>query len=163
LALWLRSIPDPAHEALAERLIAHLLRGQEDLDERVELLEGRHLCLRITDTGNSWQFVIRDGRLRRDVPRRPWDVRISGSLADLLLLASRSEDPDALFFGRRLTLEGETETGLLVKNLLDSLDFDLEPHFVDVLGEGPGQRVLGLIRRLSLENGQGGYGKPLGI
>jgi len=143
----LRGLPDPVHEALAERLITHLLRGQEELDERIETLEGRRLCLRITDTGNSWRFVVRDGRPRRDVPRHPWDVRISGALADLLLLAGRREDPDTLFFGRRLTLEGETETGLLVKNLLDSLDFDLEAHLVAVLGAGPGRRLHGLIAK----------------
>jgi predicted lipid carrier protein YhbT len=159
LTLWLRGLPDPVHEALAERLIAHLLRGQEELDERIELLEGRRLCLRVTDTGNSWQFIVRDGRPRRDVPRRPWDVRISGSLADLLLLASRREDPDTLFFGRRLTLEGETETGLLVKNLLDSLDFDLEAHLVAVLGAGPGRRVFGLIQGLPSGSGQGQLGR----
>ena len=147
MALWLRALPDPIHEALAEHLSAHLLRGQEDLDERVEELEGRRLCLRITDTDNRWQFVIIGARLCRDTSGRPWDVRISGTLADLLLLASRGEDPDTLFFGRRLTLEGETETGLLVKNLLDSLDFDLEGHLQAVLGPAATRRMLPLLKK----------------
>ena len=44
-----------------------------------------------------------------------------------LLLASRQEDPDTLFFRRRLVIEGDTELGLAVKNLVDSLDPDLMP------------------------------------
>jgi predicted lipid carrier protein YhbT len=150
LSLWLRALPDAIHEALAERLCTHLLRGQEELEERVEELEGRRLCLRITDTGNQWRFVVSDARLHRDGSGRPWDVRVSGSLADLLLLASRSEDPDTLFFGRRLTLEGETETGLLVKNLLDSLEFDLEQHLRAVLGTTATRRWWRLLEKIPL-------------
>ena len=157
LALWLRTLPDPVHEALAERLGAHLLRGQEDLDERFEELEGRRLCLRITDTGNRWQFVIIGARLCRDTSGRRWDVRISGTLADLLLLVSRGEDPDTLFFGRRLTLEGETETGLLLKNLLDSLDFDLEGHLRAVLGATATRHLLPLLKKTRLGHPSSGW------
>jgi predicted lipid carrier protein YhbT len=32
-------------------------------------------------------------------------------------------DPDTLFFSRRLTIEGDTELGLLLKNRLDALEF----------------------------------------
>jgi predicted lipid carrier protein YhbT len=41
-----------------------------------------------------------------------------------MLLLTRREDPDALFFSRRLVSEGDTELGLTVKNLLDALDPD---------------------------------------
>jgi predicted lipid carrier protein YhbT len=37
-------------------------------------------------------------------------------------MARREEDPDTLFFCRRLILEGDTELGLLFKNTLDGLD-----------------------------------------
>jgi predicted lipid carrier protein YhbT len=36
-------------------------------------------------------------------------------------LALRREDPDTLFFSRRLVLEGDTELGLVVKNALDAM------------------------------------------
>jgi predicted lipid carrier protein YhbT len=49
------------------------------------------------------------------------DVTIRASLPDYIALALRREDPDTLFFTRRLVLEGDTELGLLVKNALDSL------------------------------------------
>jgi len=61
-------------------------------------------------------------------------VRIRGCYDDFWRLASRSEDPDTLFFQRRLTIEGETETGLMIKNLLDGLDYDWRAHVRAVLG-----------------------------
>lgn len=49
------------------------------------------------------------------------DVTFTASLNDLILMAARKEDPDSLFFQRRLKI-GDTELGLEVKNLIDSLE-----------------------------------------
>lgn len=43
------------------------------------------------------------------------------------MIAGRKEDPDTLFFQRRLSIQGDTELGLEVKNLLDNIDFDNMP------------------------------------
>lgn len=55
------------------------------------------------------------------------DVTISATANDFLALALRREDPDTLFFSRRLAIEGDTEIGLLLKNTLDAaaLEFRL--------------------------------------
>ncbi len=45
----------------------------------------------------------------------------------MVLIAARKEDPDTLFFQRRLRIEGDTELGLEVKNLMDSIDLELLP------------------------------------
>ncbi|MNE85740.1 SCP-2 sterol transfer family protein [compost metagenome] len=55
------------------------------------------------------------------------DVSFSGTANDLILIAARKEDPDTLFFQRRLHIEGDTELGLYVKNLMDSIDLDTMP------------------------------------
>ncbi|MNT73963.1 SCP-2 sterol transfer family protein [compost metagenome] len=55
------------------------------------------------------------------------DVTIRGNWREFLLLASRQEDPDTLFFRRRLVIEGDTELGLTLKNLIDSLDPEVLP------------------------------------
>ena len=39
-----------------------------------------------------------------------------------MLLAQRKQDPDTLFFSRRLSMQGDTELGLVVKNALDALE-----------------------------------------
>ena len=49
-------------------------------------------------------------------------VRISGDVKTFLMLATRREDADSLFFRRLLRMEGETATGLHLKNFLDTLD-----------------------------------------
>jgi predicted lipid carrier protein YhbT len=47
---------------------------------------------------------------------------MSARARDFLALLLREEDPDTLFFSRRLLMEGDTELGLLVKNTLDGID-----------------------------------------
>lgn len=95
-------------------------------DGEFEVLRGRWLCLRINDLGLSWSITrSRDGlQIARQAPA---DVTISGNWREFLLLASRQEDPDTLFFRRRLVIEGDTELGLTLKNLIDSLDPEVLP------------------------------------
>ena len=50
------------------------------------------------------------------------DLTVSASAHDFLRMARRQEDPDTLFFSRRLSMEGDTELGLVVKNALDALE-----------------------------------------
>lgn len=50
------------------------------------------------------------------------DVAIRAGLKDFHALACRAEDPDTLFFQRRLLIEGDTALGLGIKNLLDAID-----------------------------------------
>ena len=42
----------------------------------------------------------------------------------------REEDPDTLFFNRKLQIEGDTELGLITKNLLDSVDWPFGDWFL---------------------------------
>ncbi|SFN35373.1 ubiquinone anaerobic biosynthesis accessory factor UbiT [Xenorhabdus japonica] len=46
---------------------------------------------------------------------------------NFILIAARKEDPDALFFQRHLQVEGNTELGLHVKNLMDSIELESIP------------------------------------
>lgn len=85
-------------------------------------LAGRKLRLRVLDARLVFDFEWhRDGFIA-SMPHRAPDLAIGACAHDLLLLARREEDPDTLFFARRLALEGDTELGLLVKNTLDALD-----------------------------------------
>lgn len=92
-------------------------------DGAFALLEGRWLRLEIADLGLAW--CVSHGPRGLVIAREaPVDVCIRGNWCEFLLLASRQEDPDTLFFRRRLVIEGDTELGLAVKNLIDSLDPD---------------------------------------
>ena len=91
-------------------------------------LDGKTLRLRVTDAQLAFDFMWRRDAFAACAPHGAPDLTIGAAAHDLLLLARREEDPDTLFFSRRLALEGDTELGLLVKNTLDALDasaFDL--------------------------------------
>jgi predicted lipid carrier protein YhbT/chorismate mutase len=87
----------------------------------LEFMDGRRLGLEVADLGLRWVFTLQDGRVRAGDGSA--DATVRGSATDLLLLASRLEDADTLFFQRRLVLTGDTELGLTARNLLDRLDF----------------------------------------
>ena len=104
-------------------------------------LEGRSLRLRLVDAGIAfdfeWHGTVFVAERYVDVP----DLCIAASVHDLMLLARRQEDPDTLFFSRRLSLEGDTELGLLFKNTLDAIE--LPPFDLQALGP---RRVLAHLR-----------------
>ncbi len=154
LSVLLRTLPDSAHVEILSRLFNHLLRGQR-IAERLPELNGKRICLTFTDTRSTLHFRIEQGCFRRQSASahdsHAWDVRISGTLHDFLLLATRREDPDTLFFNRRLNIEGDTETGLHVKNLLDALDYDMQAHLDAVLGVRFGRLASEVLRRSGVE------------
>jgi predicted lipid carrier protein YhbT len=86
-------------------------------------LEGRRFALHESLSGATFNFAVRDGRFRPAIviDRKP-DLVIRATATDYWSLVTRQEDPDTLFFTRRLKLEGDTELGLLVKNTLDALE-----------------------------------------
>lgn len=53
------------------------------------------------------------------------DVHISGTLATLLRMIDGQSDSDALFFNRELTVTGDTEAVVALRNALDNLDATL--------------------------------------
>ncbi len=90
-------------------------------------LAGRRLGVEVTDLGLRWVVAIGTRRIEVLAPGAESESSVRGSATDLLLLASRLEDADTLFFQRRLQLTGDTELGLAVRNLLDQLPWEKIP------------------------------------
>jgi predicted lipid carrier protein YhbT len=83
----------------------------------------------ILDTGGEASFTYRNGMFRPVFsPGREPDLAFSAHLSAYLQLLSRQEDPDTLFFNRELEITGDTELGLLVKNLLDAVEWPTLPR-----------------------------------
>lgn len=129
--IFMRTIPDGIHARVFAALFNHALRGQNIASRFVEV-EGKSILLHVKDVPSWLHFRFERDGLTYNPDGRP-DVVIAGDLGNFLKLARRDEDPDTLFFTRQLNIEGETETGLHVKNLLDSLEFDLDVHIDTVL------------------------------
>jgi predicted lipid carrier protein YhbT len=113
------------------QLLSHLpaYPGSLMLVTGLNLALTRQLRLCVTDTQWTFDFEWLNGRFSACQNKAAADLTISASAHDFLLLARRQEDPDTLFFSRRLAMEGDTELGLLVKNTLDAIElpvFNLE-------------------------------------
>jgi predicted lipid carrier protein YhbT len=87
-----------------------------------EMLVGKKLRLCVTDAQWAFDFEWKHGRFMACKNPGAADLTISASAYDFVLLARRQEDPDTLFFSRRLAMEGDTELGLLVKNTIDAIE-----------------------------------------
>lgn len=92
-----------------------------DADAR-RALEGRRLRLTVLDAGLAFDAAWRGSAFAAAHGPGEADLVIAATLYDLGRLATRKEDPDTLFFSRRLVMEGDTELGLLIKNTLDAID-----------------------------------------
>jgi predicted lipid carrier protein YhbT len=90
----------------------------------LDFLQGAKVRIRITDMNVDWLIGVHKDRFTPMERELTDDVRISGESPDFILLATRQEDPDTLFFQRRIRIEGDTELGLGVKNTMDSMDWE---------------------------------------
>ncbi|MGL4381185.1 MAG: ubiquinone anaerobic biosynthesis accessory factor UbiT [Vibrio sp.] len=102
-------------------------------DGDFEFLEQKWLKVEVKDLDLRWFISYQDDKLVVAESPVEHDVSFSAELNDLVLIAGRKEDPDTLFFQRRLSIEGDTELGLEVKNLMDSVDLQQLPKPLQIL------------------------------
>lgn len=130
---WLR-LPVSFIPFTVKKKIMHLVLQkvfQEALEDGdFDFLSERYLKVAVTDLGLECFITYRDDQLIIEEKADKSDVSFSAGLNDLVLIAGRKEDPDSLFFQRRLRIEGDTELGLEVKNLIDSIDLDVLPSIM---------------------------------
>lgn len=86
----------------------------------LDFMNGRVLRVTVRDAGIVLTLGTRDRRLVGHGAGHHVDVSICGDTYEFVLLISRREDPDTLFFQRRLDIGGDTELGLQLKNFLDA-------------------------------------------
>lgn len=87
----------------------------------IDFLGGFYIRFEIKDSGLHWTYTFKDNSFEMVYDKKA-DTIITSNLRDFILLANQRVDPDTLFFQRRLIIEGNTELGLTMKNLLDALD-----------------------------------------
>lgn len=145
-ALLARLPAYPASLAFATAFNLTVWKSLQDLDW--EALQGRRFCVQVRDVGiRLWFSVARTG-LKAETAGQA-DVTFTATLMDFTRLALRLEDPDTLFFNRRLLIEGDTDLGLCTKNMLDGVEFEtLLASFPGVLG-----RLVNHVRERVLREG----------
>lgn len=115
--------------ALKRQVLEQVLSWQfrQALDDgELEFLEGRWLSIHVRDIDLQWFTSVVNGKLVVSQNAQA-DVSFSADASDLLMIAARKQDPDTLFFQRRLAIEGDTELGLYVKNLMDAIELEQMP------------------------------------
>ena len=97
--------------------------------DSLALLEGRSFLIEVLDTGGQANFTYRDGLFRPlfSAAQTP-DLSFRANLSAFMQMLARQEDPDTLFFNRELSIEGDTELGLIVKNMLDAVEWPKLPR-----------------------------------
>lgn len=85
-------------------------------------LRERVVLIGLLDMAFDCRLRLHGRRFEACRPDMPVDVAVRARLRDYLRLLRREIDADALFFQRRLRVEGDTELGLAIKNMLDSME-----------------------------------------
>lgn len=140
---------------LAQRIIRSTMRQHPDVSARLAGLAGKRLLVDPSDLPFAFVLELTDSDPRIEVvaqdddPALPVHATVRGGLADLISLAEGRIDGDALFFSRRLSISGEMELIVAVRNAMDGAEIGLEKLLLGPIG-GP-FRNLGLraLRRLA--------------
>ncbi|HBZ8800839.1 TPA: SCP2 domain-containing protein [Klebsiella pneumoniae] len=131
MSVPVKLVPFALKRQVLEQVLSWQFR-QALAEGELEFLEGRWLSIHVRDIGLLWYTSVVDGRLVVS-QQADADVSFSADASDLLMIAARKQDPDTLFFQRRLVIEGDTELGLYVKNLMDAIELEQMPKALRVM------------------------------
>ena len=126
VALPLRLAPERLHSTLVAGLLDRVFADHR-ADGELDFMEGRSIRIRVLDAGVDLNLAVSAGAFEPRSSRSESDLTVEGATYDFLLLISGHEDPDTLFFQRRLRMSGDTALGVHLKNFLASVDLDSLP------------------------------------
>lgn len=123
-------------ERVARTIFAGVLRAHPDLFER--LGEYRQMRYCFTPFDLPWNFLVvpatRTLNVSRKAQKPASDACIEGPLVLLLGLLEGRCDADALFFSRDLSVTGDMEAMLALRNALDDSAIDLPDELAALAG-----------------------------
>ncbi|MDO8608657.1 MAG: SCP2 sterol-binding domain-containing protein [Phaeospirillum sp.] len=158
LGVALRPVRPQLLQPVFDHMLAIIRRRHPDILERMADYADKPVCIDPTDL----PFVIlldpnpEDPRLtvRREIDPAEVAATIHGPLEMLIALAEGKVDGDALFFSRRLVIEGDTEVVVALRNAIDGAGIDLIEDISLQLGplgrpfRGLAGAAIGLIGRM---------------
>ena len=128
-------LPSSFQSWVAQATLSNLL-AEQVADESLHFLEGHWLAIIISNIPYQFFISVREVQhsglrkqsivVKTQIEQEP-DVTFSCDIDSLVSIAVREQDPDTLFFQRKLLVAGNTELGLQVKNFLDELDTSAFP------------------------------------
>ena len=122
-------------QPVLDLMMSTLARRHPDAFERMAELGESDLLVDPADLPSAFLLHIGQRPSLKVVPRSTQGTaRVRGAFAALLDLFEGRIDGDALFFSRDLTIEGDTELVVGMRNALDGEDFDLAADFGALFG-----------------------------
>jgi len=139
LAVAARPLPPAIIEAVLRLALRRVQARHPEVFARLRPLT--EIAFLIDAVDMPFKAVLRPGAqppalyvLRDDDPAPAVTVVISGTLATLIDLLEGRADGDALFFSRDLTIEGDMEAALTLRNALDGADIEVFETLLSALG-----------------------------
>lgn len=120
-------VPEGVQYMAVARSLNYLFRraiAEGDLDFFYD--KKLHVCIKDIGLDFSVRYDGKKLQVTRAFPNV--DLRFGANSYDLFLIATQKLDPDMLFFQRRLEMNGDTELGLAIKNLLGRLELNEQVH-----------------------------------
>lgn len=103
--------------------IARIVEANPGFRERLKEIDGKVFLFEAKDIKKSFYLHIKDNDIKV-VPHsagKP-DVTMRGTVKVLIDVLTGKEDPDTVFFSRRLEISGDTAAAIHFKNMLASLE-----------------------------------------
>ncbi|MFN3953471.1 MAG: SCP2 domain-containing protein [Pararhodobacter sp.] len=127
LAVVAARLPLAPISALLSALCRDLDKRHPSLRRRLGIHGERRFALELSDLPLA---LLLEPTARRVTAHRPGqlpahDARISGTLSAFLGMVHGRFDADALFFSRDLSIDGDTEAALALRNAIDDAELDL--------------------------------------
>lgn len=136
LAAPLHAIPLPLIEQATRLMFFRLLKQHPGLFDRLDRHKAKRYAFLPDDLPLG--FLVEPARSAITVFRKPerpeTDATVEGPLFLLLVLLEGRCDADALFFSRDLSVSGDMEAMLALRNALDDCDLDLPRDLAALAG-----------------------------
>ncbi len=133
VSLLIRPLPRLPLAALLTQAVRRTVRNRPDLIERLGATARVPIAVMPSDLPFAFRVILNDDRARVDIVNADdlddTAARISGPLLVLLGLLDGTYDGDAVFFSRDLTIEGDTEHVLALRNTLEEAEIDRDDNF----------------------------------
>ena len=144
-------------QPILDRIAMHVARSRPELFVRLGIHANKRFLidpvelpfpLFLVPNASNPRLVACD---RRECPA--CDARVSGTFSNLLDMISGSIDGDALFFNRDLSITGDVEAVVALRNALDDFDGSVVDTIIGAFGPLSGAMRFALA---ALHNSQGG-------
>jgi predicted lipid carrier protein YhbT len=124
-------------DAALQRLVARIIDGHPDSFDRMSCYRSAVYLIEPTDLPIQFRIQLNNPAPIICQSHRAacaWDARVAGSISSLVAMARGSLDGDALFFSREITIEGDTNAMLAMRNALDAAEINLAWEIANLFG-----------------------------